>query len=320
MKYGFALISLILSGSFVWGQVPPSQGCAKNVSFAVAEDGQPVPAIPKFTLKWLGSKSRQEGFASLCFSQVPSLTQTNYLVVFSTNPGVFEGLKASAHTYKSAPQTHESNAAVNNAAVSSYGGSWSYAYTGVAPPATTNTLELKRDDKPKSLEARAFDQSGRTISQDSLAAFSSREKLLEKVLSDILKNSPSPENRKSFASPLSVYYVNCDVEGPPVSPPIEPFPSASASPARTPSVAAAPPIAPSPPKPELEIWSAPAGADVFLDGEYVGKTPYSQAVSPGEHTIDLRKKNFAIWQRRIQASSGTRRIGGNLEQKILDLQ
>src|SRR5208282_798399 len=85
MKYGFALISLILSGSFVWGQVPPSEGCAKNVSFAVAEDGQPVPAIPKFTLKWLGSKSRQEGFASLCFSQVPSLTQTNYLVVFSTN-------------------------------------------------------------------------------------------------------------------------------------------------------------------------------------------------------------------------------------------
>lgn len=315
MKYGLALISLILSGSFGWAQAAPaSDGCSKNVSFAVAENGQPVPAIPKFALKWLGGKSRQEGFASLCFSQVPSGTETNYIVVFSTNPNAFDGLKASAHTYKSATQPREGTAAVN-----SYGGTWSYAYTGAAPVATTSTLELKRDDKPKTLDMRAFDQRGRTISQGSLAAFSSREKLLEKVLTDIGKDSPPPESRRPFASPLSVYYVNCDVEGQPVSPALDPHPAASVATATPPPPAAdAPP--PPPPKPELEIWSSPAGADVFLDGEYVGKTPYSTAVPPGEHTIDLRKKNFAIWQRKIQASAGTRRIGGNLEQKILELQ
>jgi hypothetical protein len=311
MRYSLTLVTLLVLVTFGWGQTPTSEGCAKNVSFAIAENGQPVPAIPKFTLKWLGGKSRQEEFGSLCFAQMPSAIQTNYIVVFSTNPNAFDGLKASAHTYKSAPQAHDVNAAVN-----SYGGTWSYAYTGAAP-AATNTLELRLDDKPKTLEVRAFDQSGRTVSQGSLSAFSSREKLLEKILSDIRKDSPPPESRKPFASPLSVYYVNCDVDGQPVSPALDPRP-AVAPPAPPPPTAAAAPAPP--PKPQLDIWSSPAGADVFLDGEYVGKTPYSAAVSTGEHTIDLRKKNFAIWQRKIQASVGTRRIGGNLEQKVLDLQ
>ncbi|HZP21854.1 MAG TPA: PEGA domain-containing protein [Terriglobales bacterium] len=311
MKIRFALLSLILSGSFVWGQdTAPSATCGKNVSFAIAENGQPVPAIPKFTLKWLGSKSRQESFSSLCFSQVPSLNQTNYIVVFSTNPAAFDGLKASAHTYKTAPQAHEANASAN-----SYGGSWSYAYSGSTPPTTTSTLDLRRDDKPKAVEVRAFDQSGRTISQSSLASISSREKLLEKVLSDIVKDSPSPEARKAFASPLSVYYVNCDVEGPPVSPGLVAASTAPPAPTPTP-VKTTPP----PPKPELDIWSSPAGADVFLDGQYVGQTPYSAEVPLGQHTIDLRKKNYGIWQRKIQANAGKRRIGGNLEPKVLDLQ
>ena len=311
MRYSLTLVTLLVSVTFGWGQAATSEGCAKNVSFAVAENGQPVPAIPKFTLKWLGGKSRQQEFGSLCFSQVPSVTQTNYIVVFSTNPNAFDGLKASAHTYKSSPQAHEGNAAVNSS-----GGTWSYSYTGAAPPAT-NSLELKLDDKPKTLQVRAFDQSGRIVSQGSLAAFSSREKLLEKILTDIRKDSTPPESRKPFASPLSVYYVNCDVDGQPVSPGLDPPPAAHLPPAPPPPVAAAPPP---PPKPQLDIWSSPEGADVFLDGEYVGKTPYSAAVSAGEHTIDLRKKNFAIWQRKIQAMAGTRRIGGNLEQKVLDLQ
>ncbi len=309
MRYGRIVVLLFLSVAFVRGQESTS-GCAKNVSFAIAENGQPVPAIPKFTLKWIGSKTRQESFSGLCFSQVPSTSETNYIVVFSTNPNTFDGLKASAHTYKTAPQT--------NPALTSSGGTWSYAYSGAAPTATTDTLDLKRDDKPKSVEVRAFDQSGRTVSQGSLATSSSRDKLLEKVLSDILKDSPPPESRKSVASVLSVYYVNCDVDGQPVSPPIGAPLRASVSPAPTPA-ATAPAPAP-PPKPELQIWSYPAGADVFLDGEYVGKTPYSVAVAPGAHTIDLRKKNFGIWQRKIEATAGTRRIGGNLEQKVLELQ
>jgi hypothetical protein len=310
MRYCVALVLLLSSVTFVWGQAPTSVGCGKNVTFAIAESGQPVPAIPKFTLKWLGSKTRQENYSALCFSQVPSTSQTNYIVLFSTNPNAFDGLEASAHTYKTSPQS----------SASTYGGTWSYAYTGAAPAATTPSLDLKRDDKPKALEVRAFDQTGRTVSRASLAQLGSREKLLEKVLSDILKDSPPPESRKSLASQLAVYYVNCDVDGQPMSPAMDGTPAALKEAKAT---ATAPvPTAPIPPqpKPQLQIWSYPAGADVFLDGSYVGKTPYLAEVSPGAHTIDLRKKNFAIWQRKIEAVNGTRRIGGNLEQKILDLQ
>ena len=311
MRYSRIVVLLLLSVTFVRGQAPTSGGCAKNVSFAIAESGQPVPAIPKFTLKWLGSKTRQENFGGLCFSQVPATTQTtNYIVVFSTNPNAFDGLQASAHTYRTSPQS--------DSASTGSGSTWSYNYSGAAPADTTPTLDLKRDDKPKSLVVRAFDQSGRTVSQASLATFSSREKLLEKVLSDILKDSPPPETRKYLTSALSVYYVNCDVDAQPASPAITPARASLSAPAPTPASTSVPP--PPPPKPELQIWSYPAGADVFLDGEYVGKTPYALEVSPGPHTIDLRKKNFGIWQRKIQATVGTRRIGGNLEQKVLELQ
>ncbi len=311
MRYPLTLILLLVSGSCLWGQAEaPANTCSKNVSFAIAEGGQPVPAIPKFTLKWLGGKSRKEGFPNLCFSQVPSLTQTNYMVVFSSTPAALESLKASAHTYKSGSQGHDNP-------VNSYSGTWSYVYAGAAPPATTtSTLDLRRDDKPKSLDARVFDQSGKTISQASLSTSSSREKLLEKLMGDIAKESVPPEATKSFASQLPVYYVNCDVGGQPVSPPIE---TAAAVPVKASAAAPAPP-APDPPTSELDIWSYPEGADVFLDGAYVGKTPYAQTVAPGAHTIDLRKKNFAIWQRKVTTGPGKRKIGGNLEQKILDLQ
>jgi PEGA domain len=311
MSYVRVVVLMLLSATFVLGQAPTSGGCGKNVSFAIAENGQPVPAIPKFTLKWLSSKTRQETFGGLCFSQVPSTSETNYIVVFSTNPNAFDGLKASAHTYKASPQSDPT--------ASGSGGTWSYAYTGAAPSATTDTLDLRRDDKPKTLVVRAYDQSGRTVSQGNLNSFSSREKLLEKMLSDILKDTPSPETKKYLTSALSVYYVNCDVDGQPVSPSIEqPVRASLTTAAPAPAVTA--PVPPPQPKPELQIWSYPAGADVFLDGSYVGQTPYSVEVAPGQHTIDLRKKNFGIWQRRITAMSGTRKIGGNLEQKVLNLQ
>jgi len=65
----------------------------------------------------------------------------------------------------------------------------------------------------------------------------------------------------------------------------------------------------------LDIWSIPAGADIFLDGGYVGKTPYSLVVPRGEHTVTLRKKDFGAWQRKVVADAGKRRVGANLEQK-----
>lgn len=291
----------------------PSGGCAKNVSFAVAENGQPVPDVPKFTLKWLEGKSRKEHFSNVCFSQIPSATRTNYIVVFSTSESAFEGLKPTAHTYTSAGQG-------GNAPIASYGGTWDYAYTGVTPPPTTDSLDLKRDDKPKQLDVRAFDQSGRSIAHYNLAKFGSRDKLLEQVISDIASDSPPPESRKSITSPMSIYYINCNVDNAGTSAAGDPGAAAAAAAMGAPKAAAPTPQAAPPPPPMLDVWSSPSGADIFVDGNFVGKTPASIAVPPGEHTVNLRKKDFGIWQRKILAGPGTRRIGAPLEQKVLNLQ
>ena len=59
--------------------------CSKNVSFSVAEDGQPVPAIPKFAAKWISDKKHQKDYSDLCFSQIPDPKAKNYVIVFSTS-------------------------------------------------------------------------------------------------------------------------------------------------------------------------------------------------------------------------------------------
>ena len=313
MKYWLALASLLGFAGLVWGQAPaPTGSCGKNVSFAVAEGGQPVPAIPKFAAKWLDGKGHREHYPTLCFSQIPSSTLTNFIVVFSTSENSFEGLKPSAQTYTSAGQLKDSP----GGGVTSYGGTWSYAYSGVAAPATTDTLDLRRDDKPKSVDIRAFDQTGKVVSRRNLAAFGSRDKLLEQVLTDIANDSSPVARGKPFAAPMSVYYVNCNV---PDQPP-DPMMTASSAPPPAPTPAAAPHKPPPPPDPQLDIYSTPAGADIFIDGEFVGTTPKTLSVTQGDHTINLRKKDFGIWQRKIDAVPGKRRIGATLEQKVLILQ
>ena len=64
--------------------------------------GQPVPAIPKFALKWLEGKSQRQHYSTICFSQIPSPSLPNYIIVFSTSEDAFEGLTPSAHTYTTA--------------------------------------------------------------------------------------------------------------------------------------------------------------------------------------------------------------------------
>ncbi|MFZ0793352.1 MAG: PEGA domain-containing protein [Candidatus Korobacteraceae bacterium] len=289
--------------------------CSKNVSFAIAEGGQPVPAIPKFAVKWVDRMSHQQDSKGLCFSQIPSSTANNYLVIFSSSEATFEGLTPSAHTY-----TSTKGGPGDTSMVSSYGGTWSYSYVGMPPPSTTTTLDLKRDDKPKSLFVRAYNQQGRVISKYSLGGFFSREKVLEYVFTSIMGDAAPVQKQKSVAVPLSVYYVNCDVDSPPVETAAAESPSPSAPPVSAPKEV--PRDAPMPkavPKAVLDIWSQPAGADIALDGAYVGKTPYSLTVPPGEHSIALHKQDFGSWQRRMQVDSGTHQVGAYLEQKTLSL-
>lgn len=63
----------------------------------------------------------------------------------------------------------------------------------------------------------------------------------------------------------------------------------------------------------LEISSMPDGADIELDGNFVGNTPSSIGVAPGEHSIKLTRQGFKPWERRLKTTSGNVKISPELE-------
>jgi hypothetical protein len=50
----------------------------------------------------------------------------------------------------------------------------------------------------------------------------------------------------------------------------------------------------------LDISSTPEGADIEIDGNFVGNTPSSVGLSSGEHTIKVSKDGYQTWQRHIK--------------------
>src|ERR1019366_6359026 len=183
MRTAWMVVETVLVSAFAVGQSarPAPVSCAKTISFAVAEGGQPVPAIPKYAAKWIGKKYHFEGHPELCMSQIPSSSTANYVVIFSTSESSFDGLTPSAHTYTSTVPLSG-----NVAGVSSYGGTWNYSYTRALPPGTTSSIDLQKvDASRKVLVVRAYNQQGRVVSHYSVDADHSREKSLEQVITDI---------------------------------------------------------------------------------------------------------------------------------------
>lgn len=75
------------------------------------------------------------------------------------------------------------------------------------------------------------------------------------------------------------------------------------------------PVAPAPTAAavaEIEISSTPSGADIELDGKFVGNTPSSITVIPGDHEIAIKKAGFAAWDRKTAVSSGHISIAAEL--------
>lgn len=52
------------------------------------------------------------------------------------------------------------------------------------------------------------------------------------------------------------------------------------------------------------IKSSPDGADITVDGKFVGSTPSTFQLDPGEHSITIQKPGFQIWQRLMTLSAG----------------
>ena len=85
MRTLWIVVEALLVSTFTVGQsaLPAAVSCGKTISFAMAEGGQPVPAIPKFAAKWIGKKYHFEGHPELCLSQIPSSSTANYVEAIS---------------------------------------------------------------------------------------------------------------------------------------------------------------------------------------------------------------------------------------------
>jgi len=56
---------------------------------------------------------------------------------------------------------------------------------------------------------------------------------------------------------------------------------------------------------KLQLESDPSGADIEVDGNFVGNTPSEVRVADGEHTISVKKSGFKDWQRKLKVSDGS---------------
>lgn len=54
----------------------------------------------------------------------------------------------------------------------------------------------------------------------------------------------------------------------------------------------------------VALKSAPEGADITIDGKFVGMTPSNVQLKPGEHTITIEKAGFKAWQRTVTVTAG----------------
>ena len=62
----------------------------------------------------------------------------------------------------------------------------------------------------------------------------------------------------------------------------------------------------------LVIESTPPGADIEIDGAFVGNTPSTISVVPGSHNITVKKKGFADWSRTMNVTGGNIHLNAEL--------
>jgi len=82
------------------------------------------------------------------------------------------------------------------------------------------------------------------------------------------------------------------------TPPATPVAAAPAAPPSAPVMAPAAPGAGLASEPAaVEFSSTPDGADILIDGAFVGNTPSTLRVTPGRHAIEIRMAGYHAWTR-----------------------
>lgn len=66
-------------------------------------------------------------------------------------------------------------------------------------------------------------------------------------------------------------------------------------------------------QPTLTIDSTPAGADIEIDGAFVGNTPSTVNATVGSHEVSVKKKGFADWSRKLNVTGGAIHLSAELD-------
>ena len=77
------------------------------------------------------------------------------------------------------------------------------------------------------------------------------------------------------------------------------------APATPPPATVAASAAPTASPGRLAVASVPDGADIEVDGSFVGNTPSDLQVSEGDHTVSVKKVGFKNWARNLRVSAGS---------------
>jgi len=56
---------------------------------------------------------------------------------------------------------------------------------------------------------------------------------------------------------------------------------------------------------KIFVVSVPDGADIEVDGSFVGNTPSDVQVAEGDHTVSVKKSGFKDWERKLKVTGGS---------------
>jgi hypothetical protein len=65
----------------------------------------------------------------------------------------------------------------------------------------------------------------------------------------------------------------------------------------------------------LSVESSVPGADIEIDGSFVGSTPSTLSVAPGQHTVTVKKKGYEDWSRSMNVAGNSVHLTAELTTK-----
>lgn len=65
----------------------------------------------------------------------------------------------------------------------------------------------------------------------------------------------------------------------------------------------------------LTVDSMPVGADIYVDGNFVGNTPSTVTVTTGNHEIVVKRQGFINWSRKLDVTGGNIHLSAELQQE-----